>query len=100
MIKTGKRQLLRERNEAVIKYNDLMKAADEVNRVVDAILFEVVTAYGKDGELVIDAPKTSREKKVEAEKTDDGKLIIRLRSEKNETEGSDQEGGPSSPEHD
>ena len=85
-------QLRAERNEAVIKYNNLNKAADEVNMVVDAILAGVIRALGTDGEIVIDAPKTSRKKQVEAEKTDDGKLIIRLRREKDETEGSNPEG--------
>lgn len=94
MIKMGKRQLLRERNEAVIKYNDLKKAADEVNQVVDAILYETVRSFGTDGMLTIDAPKVARKKLVEAEKTGDGRLIIRLRSNKDETEGSNQEGGP------
>ena len=92
MIRMSKRQLLRERNEAVIKYNDLNKAAQEVNMVVDAILAEVARAYGTDGEIVINAPKTTRKKQVEAYKTDDGKLRIRLKGEKNDTEGSDPEG--------
>ena len=99
MIRMSKRQLLRERNEAVIKYNDLKKAADEVNLVVDAILAEVVRTFGKDGLVTINAPKVRRVKQVEAEKTDTGKLVIRLRR-KDETEGCDPEGGCSSPEHD
>lgn len=100
MIKTSKRQLLRDRNEAVIKYNDLKKAADEVNMVVDAILAEVVRAFGADGEIIIDAPKASRKKLVEAEKTDEGKLIIRLRRNDNDTERSNQESGRAATEHD
>ena len=90
-IKGSKRQIFRERNDAVLKYNDLRRSADEVNKVIDAILGTIVRAYGVDGELSIQAPKVTRKKQVKAEKTDDGKLVIRLRSE-DETEGSNQEG--------
>lgn len=92
MIKMSKRALLRERNEAVINYNEIRKAADEVNMIVDAILAEVVRAFGTDGTVTINAPKTGRKKLIDAEKTDDGKLVLRLRSVKDETERSDTEG--------
>ena len=100
MIRMSKRALLRERNDAVIKYNDMNRAADEVNRIVDAILASVVKAYGVDGAITIDAPKVRRTKQVCAERTDDGKLIIRLRSDKDETEGSNPESGRAQAEHD
>lgn len=88
-IQGSKRQIFRERNEAVIKYNDLRKAAEETNQAVEAILAAVVRAYAdEEGKVVIDMPRVKRGKQVMAEKTEDGKMVIRLRSE-NETERSD-----------
>lgn len=63
-----------------MKYNDLRKAAEETNQAIEAILASVVRAYGGDaGEILIEAPRVKSGRQVEAQKTEDGKMIIRLR---------------------